>query len=158
MNNTDIDFFDQQYFLTCLAEECGEIMEILFLKPDSLSELELEINDLFGVAELLKEKKIIDFYLDRSSNFYSTESKEETLKRIYKIVYDIQTLSHKSLRFGIDNINPYLNETNKRLLEQSLFSLVVTVNGFGFISIYSDFDKKKHKVLKYLKISKENLI
>ena len=51
--------WETNHLLTCLAEECGEVMEAMYLEPDNKEKIEYELNDIIAVAHLLYDKDIV---------------------------------------------------------------------------------------------------
>jgi len=139
--------WERDHLLTCLAEECGEVMEAMFLEPDNKEKIEYELNDIIGVTHLLHDEDIVCANLDKPRVSVSGVSNKD----IYTCVKDIQHFTHKSIRFGLLNSKPNSNRRNLDELTTLLQKLVLLIYSSKEYNLYENFDAKKEKVLKFMK-------
>ena len=149
-----------EHLLTCLAEECGEVMEILYLDPSNEDELEYELNDIVSVAHLLNDNKIISVDL-RPTNTQTSESEKTGVqyRNIFSLVSKIHYFTCKSLRFGLNGIKPNSIRLNKAELDLFLESLVTVLgNNNSDIKLWdrSELKVKEEKVVAHYKLAIEN--
>jgi len=64
LKDTLIKQWEINHFLTCLAEECGEVMEVMYLDPNNKEKIGHELNDIIAVAHLLHDKDILRVNLE----------------------------------------------------------------------------------------------
>lgn len=148
----------QEHILVCLLEECNEIQEVIF--EEKYKKLKLETNDLFGVVEVLKLNKIIEFnYIYKNES--NMESIENNLKYLNKLINKLFYFTSKTLRFGFESKHNDINRhgNNKEEIEYYLQKINRSIN---YLKYSNNFDiieqelieNKKNKVLKYINISK----
>ncbi len=148
---------DLDYFITCLAEEGGEIMELLYLEPACHSQIEVEVNDLIAVADLLHERNVLSFTLEPIvvvGEMYNTQ------KELFTCVNKIQYFAHKSLRFCIDDSHPQSNITNREQINKLLNELIELIYHDININTWSkaELQPKKDKVLRFLEEARKNKV
>jgi hypothetical protein len=108
----------KEHLLTCLAEECGEVMEILYLEPGNKQKLEHELNDIVSVAHLLKDNDFVVGDLEPTITVISDRYKIGVLRNdIFFHVKEIHYYACKALRFGLNDKKPNSVHTNKDELE-----------------------------------------
>ena len=139
--------FKELHLLTCLAEECGEVMKALYTADivsvdENKDEIEYELNDLFTVADILKEEGFL------SKDEVAVE--KDKIFSIFEIVNEIQYNTHKAVRFGLDDMKPGGNNTNKENIEELLTQLKVWIKENDFVTLWGSNQKKKEKVYKFL--------
>ena len=146
----------RDHLLTCLAEECGEVMEAMFLEPDNKEKIEYELNDIIGVAHLLCEKDIVCANLDKPRGLESwLDLREED---IFICVKNIQYFTHKAIRFGLLNSHPNSKMRNIDEIQILLEKLIYFLHGSSKYSLYKNFDEKKEKVLKFMEYAREAVV
>jgi len=138
---------EENHLLTCLAEECGEVMEAMFLEPDNREKIEYELNDIIGVAHLLHDKDIVCANLDNPRIPLPSSSNKD----IYTCVKEIQYFTHKSIRFGLLNFKQNSSKRNIDELSRLIQNLVALVYTSKKYNQYENFDAKKEKILKFMK-------
>jgi len=152
-NKTLLKRWKTNHLLTCLAEECGEVMEAMFLEPNNKEKIEYELNDIIAVAHLLHDKDILCADLEAKQS--------ETLddaRSIFECVKNTQYFTHKAIRFGLDDTKPDSNKRNRDELHFLLNQLVQFIASSGSYKLWENFDIKTTKVLKYLDYAKRNTL
>ena len=144
-----------RYLITCLAEECGEVLELLYtnkLKKNLVEEEIFEINDLLGVANLINKKDIIKLELNSllkdEDEYNKIINKKEKLRDILNNkINKLQYLLFKSLRFGLEN--KYKEElNNKKQIEIKFQEIISILNILDKDIIKEDmWEKKEEKVM-----------
>ena len=116
----------QEHLLTCLAEECGEVMDILYLEPDQKDKLEYELNDIVSVAHMLHDNDFVVGDLNprgsESSHKYWTG---DFGRDMYFLAKEIHYFTCKSLRFGLYDYKPGSSRSNKMELEHLISQLIL---------------------------------
>jgi len=152
-NKTLLKQWEINHFLTCLAEECGEVMEVMYLDPNNKGKIEHELNDIIAVAHLLHDKDILCVNLEVKQG--------ETLdnsRSIYECVKNIQYFTHKSIRFGLSDTNPNSSRRNCDELHFSLWQLAQLIASDSSFNLWESFNVKIVKVLKYFDYAKRNTL
>jgi len=143
-------YFEEQYFLTCLAEECGEIMELMFLDSDNSTKIELELNDIIAVATILDERNIIPLMMP----VLQDGPKSNSTKEIYSVLKDILHVTHKSLRFGLLDLEPQTSIKNITKLQRLIPELINLIHFHCDYELWENHTAKKDKVLEYYDYAK----
>jgi hypothetical protein len=153
-NKQLIKLWETNHLLTCLAEECGEVMKIMFLEPDNKGKIEHELNDIIAVAHLLHNKDIVCADLD--GNDMLTKSNNTNL--IFECVGNIQHVSHKAIRFGLLDTKPNSQRKNIDEVKYLLHTLVLLISADETFSVNENHNNKIAKVLNYLDYAKRTTL
>lgn len=97
-----------EYLIVTVGEEAMEINKEYHINQNPTD----EINDLLAMCEMLDEEKII--ILEETNNNISNQYD------LIILLFDIQYITSKILRFGINDINPSLKQKNKNILIEYL--------------------------------------
>ncbi len=146
------------HLLTCLAEECGEVMELLYLEPENTKNIEYELNDLLSVANLLHKENILNSKLIQISTLIVHKDQDNnSYKNIYVCIKNIQYFTHKAIRFTLFDIKPNSKKRNIDEIKLLLEKLVVLIQADSKLNIWNinELKPKQEKVLTYLKIAEE---
>lgn len=118
----------KEHLLVCLAEECGEVKDVLYLDTNNTKKLEYEVNDIISVAHLLHDEDIIISNLEPISgglsDYYGKDIKHDFNRVLFKIVKDIHYFTCKAIRFGLNDTKPNSTRTNRVEIEFALNQLV----------------------------------
>ncbi len=151
-----IKLWEINHLLTCLAEECGEVMELLYLDPSNKEKIEQELNDIIAVAHILYDKDII------CANFEPKKILPDNIKEaihpIFECIKNIQYFTHKSIRFGLLDSKPNSKRRNideLKYLLNSLSSIIFSSNNY---ELWESHNAKIVKVFKYLDYAKKNVL
>lgn len=145
--------WETNHLLTCLAEECGEVMEAMFLEPDNKEKIEHELNDIIAVAHLLHDKDILCANLEAKQS-----DTVDNTRSIFECVKNIQYFTHKAIRFGLDDTKPNSSRKNRDELYLLLWQLVQLITSDSSLNLWENFNIKIVKVLKYLDYAKRNTL
>lgn len=143
------DLWETNHLLTCLAEECGEVMELLYLAPDDHKKIEHELNDILAVVQILQNKGIIDKYV-------SDVAERSNQKDIFECIKDIQYFSHKAIRFGLLDVKPMSLINNKDQISRLSSVLGSLVDQSIQYSLWDNHGAKIDKVLSHIEYAQKN--
>lgn len=128
-----------EHILIITAEEAGEILKE-FLVP---KHIELEMFDLMVDHNLIKK-------LDHKVCY--TSEKEFLIN-----LHELQHILFKTLRFGLEDINPTYKQNNFSLLSEFSSKVECYINyyltNFGQLNIKESKKNKKEKVMSFLELS-----
>lgn len=134
-----------EHILIITAEEIGEILKE-FLSP---KHIELEMCDLLAMFDLMVEHNIIK-KLDHKVCY--TSEKEFLLN-----LHEFQHILFKTLRFGLEDINPTFQRDNFSLLSEFASKVECYINyyltNFGQLNVKEAKKNKKEKVILFLELS-----
>jgi len=154
LNTTLLKQWEVNHLLTCLAEECGEVMELIYLEPNNKKKIEQEMNDIIGVAHILYSKDIICADL----NPVEVSHRNNCNHPLFRCIKDIQYFSHKAIRFGLLDAKPNSLKRNIDELKYLLHTLVSLISASNRFSLWENHDTKVKKVLKYLDYAKRTTL
>ena len=141
--------WETNHLLTCLAEECGEVMELLYLTPDDHQEIEHELNDILAVAQVLYDKGILE-------KCVSDVAERCNQKDIFECIKDIQYFSHKAIRFGLLDAKPMSLLNNKDQISRLSSGLGSLVDQSIVYSLWDNHGAKIDKVLSHIEYAQKN--
>lgn len=153
-HKTLLKLWETNHLLTCLAEECGEVMEAMYLKPNNKEKIEHELNDIIAVAHLLHDKDIVCADLEPNG----TPTANDSSHPIFECVKDIQYFSHKAIRFGLLDTKPNSSRRNIDELKYLLHTLTLLMSTGDTFNLWKSHNIKITKVLKYLDYAKRTTL
>lgn len=134
-----------EHILIITAEEAGEILKE-FLVP---KHIELEMCDLLAMFDLMVDHNLIK-KLDHKVCY--TSEKEFLIN-----LHELQHILFKTLRFGLEDINPTYKQNNFSLLSEFSSKVECYINyyltNFGQLNIKESKKNKKEKVMLFLELS-----
>ena len=136
-------------------------MELLYLEPYNIKDIEYELNDLLSVANLLYKEKILNTKTYTISTIVLQIHEDTNMhKEIYKCLSSILYHAHKAIRFGGFSSIPSSTKSNYNNMELHLNSLVSYIQHLPDLNIWNinDLLPKQEKVLLNLSIAKKELI